>query len=149
MGKVVSIDRARLLRRSAGRAGQYAGAESGDGSLEDGCPEDSFGDGYGLFPSEYHGLCDLFDLAREAGLVLRMTIQPYAEGFLFRAFSSLDPSYTLFEIQKIRNGRMFEYHGRIRHQLVAVSFNFYPFINEMRGGVAGLVHILGPRPPRL
>lgn len=144
MGKVVSIDRARLLRRNAGRAGLFAGAESGDDGTDLG-----WEDGCGLFPSEYQGLCDLFDLAREAGLALRMTIQPYAEGFLFRAFSALDPSYTLFEIQKIRNGRMFEYHGRIRHQLVAVSFNFYPFIDEMRGGVMGLVPILGPRPPRL
>jgi hypothetical protein len=138
MGKVVSIDRARLLRRNAGRAGPYAGAE----------PEDGGEDGDGLFPSEYQGLCDLFDLAREMGLVLRMTIQPYAEGFLFRAFAARDPSYTLFEIQKIRNGRMFEYHGRIRHQLVVVSFNFYPFIDQMRGGVMGLVDILGPRPPQ-
>lgn len=144
MGKVVSIDRARLLRRNAGQGVSFAGAGPDvDGKAGDG------GAGDGLYPSEYEGLCDLFDRAREAGLVLRMTIQPYAEGFLFRAFSALDPNYTLFEIQKIRNGRMFEYHGRIRHQLVAVSFNFYPFIGEMRRGVLGLVDILGPRPPRL
>lgn len=139
MGKVVSLDRARQQRQAGLLSGYSSG--SGDG------PGD--GDGYdGLFLSEYQGIVDLFSLARDAGLVLRMTIQPYADGFLFRAFSALDPYYTLFEIQKIRNGRMFEYHGRVRHQLIAVAFNFYPFMDAMRAEVMGLVDILGPGHPR-
>lgn len=137
MGKVVSIDLIRQLRRDGRSA---AGALSGGGDDGDG-PD-------GVYPSEYLAMTDLFALARDAGLVLKMSLQPYGEGFLFRAFSVADPYYTLFEIQKIRTGKWFEYHGRVRHQLMAVDTHFFPFMTAMRDEVARLVDLFGPDDPR-
>jgi hypothetical protein len=141
MGKVVSIDLIRQLKRDGRSA---AGAFSGGGDDGDG-PPDGFG---GVYPSEYLAMTDLFALARDAGLVLKMSLQPYGEGFLFRAFSVADPYYTLFEIQKIRTGKYFEYHGRVRHQLMAVDTHFFPFMTAMRVEVAHLVDLFGPDEPR-
>ncbi|MBI2233957.1 MAG: hypothetical protein HYU57_02980 [Micavibrio aeruginosavorus] len=135
MGKVVSIDLIRQLRRE----GRNAGAFSGGGDDGDG-PD-------GVYPSEYIAMTDLFAMARDAGLVLKMSLQPYGEGFLFRAFSVADPYYTLFEIQKVRTGKFFEYHGRVRHQLLAVGMNFYPFMSAMRAEVVRLIDLFGPDRP--
>lgn len=136
MGKVVSIDLIRQLRREGRSAGEIAGGgDDGDG------PD-------GIYPSEYMAMMDLFAMARDAGLVLKMSLQPYGDGFLFRAFAVADPYYTLFEIQKIRTGKYFEYHGRSRHQLLAVDSNFFPFMAAMRAEVENLVDLFGPRQPR-
>lgn len=134
MGKVVSIDLIRQLKRE----GRSISALS-DGSLDSDGPE-------GIYPSEYVALVDLFAQARDAGLVLKMSLQPYGDGFLFRAFSVADPYYTLFEIQKVRTGKYFEYHGRVRHRLRAVDTHFYPFMTAMQGEIAGLVDLFDPVP---
>ncbi|MGZ9107219.1 MAG: hypothetical protein ACXW4B_00155 [Micavibrio sp.] len=136
MGTVVSIDLIRQQKRD-GRKNGSALAGGGGGGFD------------GLYPCEYQGIIDLFDLAQDSGLVLKMTIQPYAGGFLFRAFSAADPYYTLFEIQKVRSGRMFEYHGRVRHQLVAVELNFFPFMGMMRVEILRLIDLFGPDRPRI
>lgn len=136
MGKVVSIDWIRQLRKEGrGGGGFSGGGDDGDG------PD-------GVYPSEYVALTELFAMARDAGLVLKMSLQPYGEGFLFRAFAVADPYYTLFEIQKIRTGKYFEYHGRVRHQLMAVETGFFPFMAAMRGEVAHLVDLFGPDLPQ-
>lgn len=122
MGKVVSIDAARQSRHPGG---------GGFGNGPD-----------GLDPAEYAGLMSLFGLAREAGLALKISVQPYADGFLFRAFSAADPYYTLFEVQKIRNGRIFEYHGRVRHQLIATEMNFFFFLSLMRAEIERLAETM-------
>jgi hypothetical protein len=136
MGEVVSLDLLRQLRKE-GRLRDYAAyaAHGGDPGTGPG----------GLAPSEYRALIDLFDLARDLGLALQMSLQPYGEGFLFRAYAAHDPYLTLFEVQKTRAGRIFEYHGRVRHQLVSTSMNFFPFIAVMRAEIRNLAILLGPR----
>ena len=124
MGKVVSIDLIRHQKQGGGH-GNSAGA--GGGSFD------------WLSPSEYRGVVDLFNMARESGLVASMKIQPYGGGFLFRAFSVVDPSYTLFEIRKVRRGRAYEYHGRVRHQRVVVDKNFFPFMALLRLEILRLI----------
>ena len=128
MGKVVSID---LIRhqRQGGHQGDSAGA-GGGGSFD------------GLSPSEYRGVVGLFDMAQESGIVATMKIQPYGGGFLFRAFSMIDPSYTLFEIRKVRRGRVYEYHGRVRHQRVVIEKNFFSFMSLMRAEILRLIELL-------
>lgn len=131
MGNVVSIDLIRHMKRE-GRSGLPAGGDGG-------------GDGpQGVSPTEYIAMTELFAMARDAGLVLRMSLQPCGEGFLFRAFSVADPYYTLFEIQKIRTGKFFEYHGRVRHQLVAVESNFFLFMAGMHAEITHLVDLFDP-----
>lgn len=136
MGEVVSIDLIRQLKREGRSAGELAGSGGDEGGPD------------GVCPSEYMALMDLFTLARDSGLVLKMSLQPYGDGFLFRAFAVADPYYTLFEIQKIRTGKYFEYHGRARHQLLAVGSNFFPFMAAMRDEVENLVDLFGPGQPR-
>lgn len=132
MGTVVSIDSIRQKRQDGSAGG---GSSGGDG------PE-------GLYPAEFRALSEMFELARNAGLVLKMSLQPHGEGFLFRAYSTADPYYTLFEIQKVRSGKIFEYHGRVRHQLVAVGMNFFPFVSAMRAEITRLIDLFGPGAPR-
>lgn len=132
MGKVVSIDRVRQMRRDGL---PFSGSDDGDGS-------DS-----GPNPTEYAALMDLFQLAREGGLVLKISIMPNDSGFVFRAYSIVDPYYTLFEIQKIRTGKWFEYQGRARHQLIAVEMAFFPFMMAMRAEVQRLIDMFGPERP--
>lgn len=135
MGTVVSIDSIRQKRQDGHGSAAGSGGGNGDG------PE-------GLYPAEFRALSDMFELARSAGLVLKMSLQPHGEGFLFRAYSTADPYYTLFEIQKVRSGKIFEYHGRVRHQLVAVGMNFFPFISAMRAEITRLIDLFGPDAPR-
>lgn len=136
MGTIVSIDLLRQLKRD----GRKLDPNTGAGGHDDGPG--------GLAPSEYREIITLFDLARDAGLALQMSLQPYGDGFLFRAYAAADPYYTLFEIQKTRCGKMFEYHGRVRHQLISTGLNFFPFIGAMRAEILRLVDLFGPVPPR-
>ena len=134
MGKVISIDLIRQMKRDGRNWGAAAQGSGGDGSG-------------GIFQVEYRAISEIFDLAQTAGLVLKMAIQPYGDGFLFRAYAANDPYYTLFEIQKVRVGKFFEYHGRVRHQLVAADINFFPFIAAMRMEIQHLIDLFGPHKP--
>ena len=131
MGKVVSIDRIRQLRR--------------EGILASGSGDDTDGDGtdHGPSPTEFAALMDLFQLARDGDLVSKVSILPTDEGFLFRAYSMADPYYALFEIHKIRNGKWFEYQGRARHQLISVEMGFFKFMDQMRAEIERLVSLFG------
>jgi hypothetical protein len=133
MGKVVSIDRVRQMRR--------------DGMPFSGFDDEGDGTDSGPTATEYTALMDLFQIARDGGLVLKMSITPYDDGFLFRAFSIADPYYTLFEVQKVRTGKWFEYQGRARHQLIAVDTAFFPFMLAMRTEAQRLIDMFGPEHP--
>ncbi|MDB5492135.1 MAG: hypothetical protein JWO78_1984 [Micavibrio sp.] len=131
MGKVVSIDRIRQMRREGFLASTGDGNDDGDGTDR------------GPSPTEFAALMDLFQLARDGGLVSKVSILPTDDGFLFRAYSLADPYYALFEIQKVRTGKWFEYQGRSRHQLIAVDMGFFHFMDTMRGEVERLVSMFG------
>ncbi len=131
MGKVVSIDRIRQMRREGILASGGDGNDDGDGT------------DHGPSPTEFAALMDLFQLARDGDLVSKVSILPTDDGFVFRAYSIADPYYALFEIHKVRTGKWFEYQGRARHQLIAVEMGFFHFMGTMRAEIARLVSMFG------